>query len=125
MVIRQRSRDTLGSRVVATYHVAVASTPEIKPDLSLTRRQRESVRRLAEAHGGSNVRVFGSRARREAGPDSDIDLLVDMSADSSLLDLIAIKYDVEDELGFEVDVVTEKGLSRHLRDEVLREAVPV
>lgn len=83
------------------------------------------MRRLAERHGGSNVRLFGSHARGEAGPSSGVDLLVDMAAECSLLDLIAIKHDVEDELGFEVDVVTEAGLSRHLKDQVLREAVPI
>jgi len=83
------------------------------------------VRDLALLHGGSNVRVFGSRARGEAGPASDIDLLVDLEPNRSLLDLIAIKQGVEDELGIEVDVVTEAGLSRLLRDRVLREAVPV
>ena len=98
---------------------------ETKSFQALTFSQREAVRELAAHHGGSNVRIFGSRARGDAGPSSDIDLLVDMNAKSSLLDLIAIKQDVEDELGFEVDVVTEAGLSRHLKDQVLREAVPV
>ena len=103
----------------------VASPTETKSYQALTSSQREAVRELAARHGGVNVRIFGSRARGEAGPSSDIDLLVDMSAKSSLLDLIAIKYDAEDELGLEVDVVTEAGLSRHLKDQVLREAVPV
>lgn len=103
----------------------MAPTTETQTGQALTPSQREAVRNLAIRHGGSNVRVFGSRARGEAGPASDIDLLVDMVAKSSLLDLIALKYDVEDELGIEVDVVTEAGLSRHLKDKVLREAVPV
>lgn len=125
-MLRDRRSQVLDFRATGTYHVvAVAPIPEPKVDVSLTRHQRESVRRLAEAHGGSNVRVFGSRARREAAPSSDIDLLVDMSPGSSLLDLIAIKHDVEGELGFEVDVVTESSLSRHLREQVLHEAVPV
>lgn len=94
-------------------------------DHALTQDQRDALRRLAKAHGGSNLRIFGSRARGEAGPSSDVDLLVDMATERSLLDLIAIKHDVEDELGIEVDVVTEAGLSRHLKDRVLREAVPV
>ena len=103
----------------------VTPPAEAKAFEALTLSQREAVRELVAHHGGSNVRIFGSRARGEAGPSSDIDLLVDMSAKSSLLDLIAIKHDAEDELGLEVDVVTEAGLSRHLKDQVLREAVPV
>lgn len=101
--------------------------PIAKPDEAptLNQDQRDLVRRLAARHGGSNVRIFGSHARGEAGPSSDVDLLVDMAAERSLLDLIALKHEVEDELGLEVDVVTEAGLSRHLKDQVLREAVPV
>ncbi|MGA7398247.1 MAG: nucleotidyltransferase family protein [Solirubrobacterales bacterium] len=103
----------------------MAPSTKTKTHQALTRSQREAVRELVARHGGSNVRIFGSHARGEAGPSSDIDLLVDMDRESSLLDLIAIKYGVQDELGFEVDVVTEAGLSRHLKDQVLREAVPV
>jgi predicted nucleotidyltransferase len=103
----------------------VAPPAEIKAHQALTASQREAVRNLAVRHGGSNVRIFGSRARGEAEADSDVDLLVDMDASSSLLDLIAIKHDIEEELGIEVDIATEASLSRHLRDRVLREAVPV
>jgi len=52
------------------------------------------------------VRVFGSLARGEAGPDSDIDILVKRDPGRSLLDIVAIKQDLEDLLGCEVDVVT-------------------
>ncbi len=118
-------RYLLDFRTGRTYYGIVASVVKPEADRGLTQDQRDSLRRLAKAHGGSNVRIFGSRARGEAGPASDVDLLVDMAAECSLLDLIAIKHDVEDELGVEVDVVTEAGLSRHLKDQVLREAVPV
>lgn len=103
----------------------MAPVAKSEKDRTLTQSQRDLVRRVAERHGGSNVRIFGSRARGEAGPSSDVDLLVDMTAESSLLDLIALKHEVEDGLGIDVDVVTEAGLSRHLKDQVLREAVPV
>ena len=90
---------------------------------ALTPSQRQTVRTLAERHGGGNIRVFGSRGREEANSPSDLDLLVDMREGSSLLDLIGLKNDIEDALGLEVDVVTEAGLSRHLKSHVLREAV--
>ncbi|MBK8293431.1 MAG: nucleotidyltransferase family protein [Solirubrobacterales bacterium] len=92
---------------------------------ALTPSQSQIVRELAERHGSRNIRVFGSRGRGEADPSSDLDLLVDMKKGSSLLDLIALKNDIEDALGIEVDLVTEAGLSRHLKDQVLREAVPL
>ena len=71
------------------------------------------------------MRVFGSRARGEARPDSDLDVLVTLTPGHSLLDLVAIKQDLEDLLGCAVDVVTEASISPYIRDNVLKEAVPL
>jgi predicted nucleotidyltransferase len=60
--------------------------------------------------------VFGSWARGEQQPGSDLDLLVDMEPGRSLLDFVAIKQDLEDLLGCRVDVVTERSLSPYLRE---------
>jgi len=78
---------------------------------------------LAAKHGAHNVRVFGSAARDEAGPQSDVDILVDLDSDRSLLDLGGLLMDLEELLGRKVDVVTEKGLHWYIRDKVLKEAV--
>jgi predicted nucleotidyltransferase len=85
--------------------------------------EREEVLRITTSHGAQNVRVFGSLARGEARPDSDIDILVELDPGRSLLDLIAIKQDLEDLMGCEVDVVTEAAISPYIRAEVLGEAV--
>jgi predicted nucleotidyltransferase len=85
--------------------------------------QREDINRIAAAHGARNVRVFGSVARGEPGDSSDLDLLIDMSEGRSFFDLLALGADLEEALGFAVDVVTEKSLSPYLRDRVLAEAV--
>ena len=69
------------------------------------------------------MRLFGSAARGEAKKGSDLDLLVTMKERASLLDLIAIKQDLEDLLGLKVDVVTENSLSPYLREDILKEAV--
>jgi predicted nucleotidyltransferase len=69
------------------------------------------------------VRVFGSVARGTDDELSDIDFLVELAPDRSLFDLGGFLYDVSSLLGMEVDVVTEKGLQRRIRDRVLAEAI--
>ena len=91
----------------------------------LIRPNREQIRRIAEKHGARNVRVFGSIARGDAGPESDVDLLVDTAARTSAWFPGGLVADLEDLLGRRVDVVTERGLVAELRERVLREAVPV
>lgn len=87
--------------------------------------KREEVRRIAAAHGARNVRVFGSCARGEASPASDVDLLVDTAPVTSSWFPAGLIVDLEDLLGCHVDVVTESGLNPLIRDRVLREAVPL
>jgi len=67
--------------------------------------------------------VFGSVARGEAKPGSDVDVLVEMKPGRSLLDIIAIKQDLEDLLGRKVDVVTEAAVSPYIRDAVFKGAI--
>lgn len=86
---------------------------------------RQEILRIARTHGASNVCIFGSLSRGRAREDSDLDLLVDFDEGSSLLDLIAIEREVEELLHRPVDVVTRRGLSVHLRDRILAEAVPL
>jgi predicted nucleotidyltransferase len=89
----------------------------------LRRRKRDEILRAAARHGAYNVRVFGSVARGEAGPDSDLDVLVDMEPGRSLLDLGGLLVDLEELLSRKVDVTTEKGLKARIRERVLKEAV--
>jgi predicted nucleotidyltransferase len=90
-----------------------------------TSEKRDAILEIAARHGVRNVRVFGSVARGEAGPESDIDFLVDMEPGRSLLDLGAFLMDLRDLLGCNVDVVTEAGLRARIRPRVLSEAIPV
>jgi hypothetical protein len=92
---------------------------------ALIQARREQILALAARYGASNVRVFGSVARGEARPESDIDFLVRLEDGRSLLDLVGLWQDLEDLLGCEVDVVTERGLKERMRERVLREAVPL
>lgn len=87
------------------------------------RAKRSEILAIATRYGARDVRVFGSRARGEAKPDSDVDLLIKLEAGRTLLDIVAIKQDLEDLLACKVDVVTEGAMSRFIRNEVLAEAV--
>ena len=89
----------------------------------LIKAKRAEILRLAAQHGARNVRVFGSVARGEARPDSDIDVLVEFEPGRTLLDRIGLMQDLEDLLGRKVDVVTEKALHRMIRQQVLEQAV--
>jgi len=89
------------------------------------RGERERILAIAEKHGARNVRVFGSAARGDAAESSDIDLLVELDSDRSLLDHVALVQDLQDLLGRPVDVVTGAALHWYIRDRVLAEAVPL
>lgn len=89
----------------------------------LLQAKRDDILHLAKEHGAYNVRVFGSVARGEADEKSDIDLLVNMEPGCSLLDLVGLWQDLQEMLGYDVDVVTERGLRKHMRNRVLKEAV--
>jgi predicted nucleotidyltransferase len=89
----------------------------------LLREKRQEIERIAAEHGAHNVRVFGSVARDEAGPESDIDLLVQVGRTTSSWFPAGLILDLEDLLGCRVEVVTERGLNPDIREHVLREAV--
>ncbi len=91
----------------------------------LLKSRRESILRIAASYGACNVRVFGSVERGDARRDSDIDFLVDLEPGRSLFDLGGLLMDLQDLLGREVDVVTEKGLRKRIHDRVLKEAVAI
>ena len=86
---------------------------------------RREILRIAEEHGATRVRIFGSFAKGAAGPASDVDVLVDLESGRSLFDLIALKHGIEDLLGREVDIVTEAPISPYVRDDIMRTAIPL
>ena len=89
----------------------------------ILRNKRNEILDIAARHGARKMRIFGSVLRGEAKLNSDVDFLVELETGRSLLDIIAIKQDLEDLLGCKVDVVTEAALSPYIRDEVLGQAV--
>jgi len=77
---------------------------------------------VARRHGVRQVRVFGSFADGSPTPSSDLDLLVNLDTGRDLLDLIALKQELEERINRRVDIVTEKSLSPYLRQTILRQA---
>ena len=101
------------------------TTESLENVSDLVRTHRKRILAIAARHGAKRLRLFGSVARGEAGPHSDVDFLVDLEPGRSLLDLGGLLMDLQDLLGRKVDVVTEKGLHWYIRDRVLQEAVPL
>ncbi len=92
---------------------------------SLLARNKDGIREICRRYGASNIRVFGSVARHDAGEASDIDLLVDLEPGRTLFDLGGLSYDLERLLGRRVDVATPGLLRARIRSRILQEAVPL
>lgn len=88
---------------------------------TLQHERRASILRLAERHGASSIRVFGSVARGDNQETSDVDFLVEFERGRTLFDLIGLRLDLCELLETEVDVTTPNSL-RYTRDLVLAEA---
>ncbi len=93
--------------------------------LDQLKQKREAIIQIGHKHGANNIRIFGSVARGETTPDSDVDLLIDKQPETSAWFPAGLILELEEMLGRRVEVVTEMALNRHLREQVLREAVPL
>lgn len=82
-------------------------------------KNRDEILRIAARHGAFNVRIFGSQARGETKQDSDLDLLVEVGPDRSPWFPAGMIADLEELLGYEVDVVTSNSLHWFVRDQIL------
>jgi predicted nucleotidyltransferase len=96
------------------------------PTLAELRGHRAAIEAIVRRYRGSNVRVFGSVARGDARPDSDVDLLVDLAPEATLLDLGGMDTELRKLLDRDVDVVElHEDSSPRFRERVVREAVPL
>jgi len=96
----------------------------MKPSLALAS-NRDAVRRVVAAHRACNARVFGSVIRGLDTEDSDLDILIDPTPETTLMDVAAIQVELERILGVSVDVLTPRALPDTFRSVVISEAVPV
>lgn len=86
---------------------------------------RAQIRLVVSAHRASNARVFGSVARGTDTEQSDVDILVDPSPETTLFDIGAMRHELRKLLGVPVDVLTPNSLPEKFRDAVLAQALPV
>ncbi|MDR2186794.1 MAG: nucleotidyltransferase family protein [Azonexus sp.] len=96
----------------------------MKPSEALTS-NRSAIRRIVESHRARNARVFGSVLHGQDTDESDLDLLIDPTPETTLFDIGAIRHELGKLLGVSVDVLTSKALPDNFRDKVLAEARPV
>lgn len=87
--------------------------------------RREEILDIASKYGIGNIRVFGSVARGNQTSDSDIDLLVTLDQDRSLLDRIGFMQEMESMFNVKVDVVNEKAVHKLIRETVLNEVIKI
>lgn len=131
---REPALSTLARIVAATgQRLTVGletAEPDVRglPDTRLGRRLRQRRAALisaAESHGASNLRVFGSVARGEDGPDSDIDLLVDLAPGTGLFGLSMLERELKQILNVDVDLSPVDSLKPRVRVDAEREAIPL
>ena len=87
------------------------------------KQKRNEIIRIASKYGALHMRIFGSVARGEAKLNSDVDFLIDLRPGRSLFDLGGLLMELQNFLHCKVDVITESGLKRRIRDHVLQEAI--
>jgi uncharacterized protein len=103
----------------------MTDTTQQTPTLQTLRAHRDEILALAERYGAYNLRVFGSVARGDANPDSDVDLLVSFREGTSLFELSGFWQDLQDLLGYEVNVLSEGGLKTRFRKRIESDLVPL
>ncbi|MGF6528609.1 putative nucleotidyltransferase [Variovorax sp. PvP013] len=96
----------------------------LKPSDAL-RSNRVAIRRVVASHHACNARVFGSVLHGEDMDGSDLDILIDTTSETTLMDVAAIQVELQHLLGIPVDVLTPRALPDAFRQQVLSEAVPV
>lgn len=120
----ERILEACGRRLTVTA-LPVPATPLPGPLGHLVRRRRAALLQAARGRGARTISVFGSVARGDDEPGSDVDLLVELEPGRTLLDLAGLRREAEGILGVAVDVATPEMLKERVRERVLAEAAPL
>lgn len=113
--------DATGGRLVIDYEPPARTVPLLEH----VRAHREELIAALAARGAHNIRVFGSAARGDERPDSDVDLLVDLDDGKTLLDLIGAEQEAERIIGTSVDLIPFDGLKPLVRESAIEDMVPL
>lgn len=116
----ENGRRSPSPEVLQRIRLALTGRPSARVEL-----HREAIRALVQQYRATSPRIFGSIARGEDQPGSDLDLLVEFTDEATLLDEVGLRLALSDLLRIAVDVVPADALHGELRERVLREAVPV
>jgi predicted nucleotidyltransferase len=96
----------------------------MRPSVALNS-HRQAIRNIVEQNHARNVRIFGSVLHGDDTDQSDLDLLVDPTPETTLMDIARIQNRLQTLLGIHVDVLTPKALPKRFRNQVLKEAKPI
>ena len=123
-MFQQGRRYAGNARVGRAYAGAVtdARTTSLR---GLVEAHRDEIKAIVARHHGRSVAVFGSAARGDERPGSDLDLLVELEPGTRPFELLLLGADLEDALGVKVDIGTPEQLREEIRDDVLAEALPL
>ncbi len=91
----------------------------------ILKKKKRNILEIVASYGARNVRLFGSVARGDSGPESNIDLLIDPGPEMSLFTHAELAHELEDLIGCKVNLVSDRGLRPRVRERVLKEAVPL
>lgn len=121
---RQAYHEVIANALNASDRSLQAAMPPGRLD-PLIAANRERLVQAARSNGIERLWVFGSRARGDAGPDSDVDLLYELQPGKSLWDVAGFYADAQEILGCGLDVVQRSALKGKFRDAVAKEAIPL
>jgi predicted nucleotidyltransferase len=122
--IQKSAQNDIADRAHGVISVYSPSLPDTPLGHRL-RKCRYAILDCAARHGTSNIRVFGSAARGEDRPDSDVDFVVDVGKGTGLFALEALRRELSEILGVPVDVALSDSLRPHVRAEIERDAIPL
>ena len=94
-------------------------------EIQLNEEIRKKIISILIKHGIKRILVFGSYARNEATPKSDLDLIVEFPEGTSLLDHVGIEMELSEALNMKIDLLSRNGISPYIKDQVLKEAIVI